>query len=101
MRFLAFSWSSPAAMHCSLKLLDPGVSWTAPRPGPVWAGFGSRTYVDGEFEGHVSWDVCREYPDVAEKRVAPYGHDVSGVDETRAVRDLDIGDEVAPAYPEQ
>ena len=45
------------------------------------------------------WNVCRESPDVAEKGVAPSGYDVSDVDETRALGEHAIGDEVAPACP--
>ena len=49
------------------KLLDPGVSWTALRAGPVGAGFGSGTYVGAKFEGHVDWNVCRKSPDIVKK----------------------------------
>ena len=83
------------------KLLDPCVSWTALRAGPVGAGFGSGTYVDAKFESHVGWNVCRESPDMAKKGMTPSGDDTSDVGETRALRDRDIGDEIAPAYPEQ
>lgn len=73
----------------------------APRASPVWVGLGSGTQVDSEFKGHVGWNVCREYPDVTEERAAPFIDDVSDVGETRALQDHNIGDEVAPVYPEQ
>ena len=68
---------------------------------PVEAGFGSGTYVDAKFEGHVGWNVCQESHDMAKKGVTPSGDDVSDVGETSALRNHDIGDEVAPAYHEQ
>ena len=69
--------------------------------GLVWCRFGAGSYVDSEFEGHAGWNVRRESPGLAEEGMAPSGDDVSDVGETRALRDRDIGDEVAPAYPKQ
>ena len=38
---------------------------------------------------------------MAKKGVTHFGDDVSDVGKTRALRDRDIGDEIATAYPEQ
>ena len=38
---------------------------------------------------------------MAKNGETPSGDDVSDVGETRALRDCDISDEIAPAYPEQ
>ena len=61
------------------------------RAGPAGAGFGSGTYVDAKFEGHVGWNVYRESPDMTREGV-PSGDDLSDVRETGALRDRDIGD---------
>ena len=82
-------------------MLDPGVSRAALIAGPVGAGVGSGTYVGAKFEGHAGWNVCRESSDMAKEGVTPSGDDVFDVGETRALRDRDIGDEIAPAYPKQ
>ena len=99
---LCGSWPSsrvhPPRCRCLLQVAWPGCFVAGPRLGPVWAWFGFRTYVDAVF---VGWNVYRECPDVAKEGVAPTGDHVSDVGETCALRHRDIGDEIAPAYPEQ